>query len=200
MTVCRRLLAAGLRTFAPLAVFLTAACGLIYLAAQQVLRASANDAPTQLAEDAVASLKAGQMPEALKTGAKVDMERSLSPFLIYLDEKGQVVAATAELNGKTPVPPAGVLGAAREHGVDRITWSPARGARSATCVIAFDAAKPGFVVAGKSLRETQAHIGMIGNLIFMGWAVSMAALFVAVAGGALLAERIEVSKIRPATA
>ena len=169
--------AALLRVFLPPAVILTLLCGIIYLSAQQVLRQSANDIPQQMADDAAFDLSTGRLPEALKADAKVDMAESLSPYLMYFDEQCHVVASSAQLDGKTPVPPAGVFEAARANGKNRLTWRPRRGVRGAICVVHFAGAKSGFVVAGHSLSETQAHIQKIGQLIFAGWFASQVILF-----------------------
>lgn len=163
-----------------LALALTLLCGLIYVTAQQVLRQLANDPQVQMAEDAAAALAEGRVPATLPDTAalagKIDMAQSLAPFLIRYDEDLQPVSSTAELDGKTPVPPAGVFEFARIHGENRLTWQPRRGVRSATVLVHYSGRKPGFVLAGRSLREVETRVPALGRLILAGWIGSLLAL------------------------
>jgi hypothetical protein len=151
-------------------------CGLIYATMQQTFRRMADMIPVQWAEDAAATLARGQMPDTLRSSAKVDLAESLSPYLIYLNDEAQPINSTAALNGKEPVPPRGVFETARRNGRFRVTWQPRPGVRSATCIIHFTGQNSGFVAAGHSLRETERDIEGIGQLIFAGWIFLEAAL------------------------
>jgi hypothetical protein len=165
------------KQFISLSMVLTLACGICYVAVQQSLRQSANDPQIQMAEDTAAALARGEALEAFgESGKKIDMARSLSPFLIIFDDNGQPVVSTVQLNGQTPAPPAGVLAYAKTHGENRVTWQPRPGVRNATVIIHYAGQKSGFVLAGRSLREVQARISAIGRLIAAGWAASLVAL------------------------
>ena len=59
--------------------------GTIYGAAQQVLRLTANDPQIQMAQDAAASLNAGNTPTSL-VPSKVDSKVSLAPFIEVYDK------------------------------------------------------------------------------------------------------------------
>jgi hypothetical protein len=147
----------------------------LYAIPQQVLRNGANDPQIQLATDAVARLEDGApTTEAIPAG-NVDMARSLAPFIIAYDDQGKPLASQARLNGGIPVPPAGVFDYVRQHGEERVSWQPilgtARGVRIAAVVERVSGAHPGFVLAGRSLREVEvreAHVRQMAGLTWIG--------------------------------
>ncbi len=148
----------------PPALVLVVACGVAYAEAQLVLRSSANDPQLQLATDAARALDGGAAPESLvgqgsaaasAAGAgTVDVATSLAPFLAVYDASGAAVASNARLDGRAPVPPAGVLAAARSGGRDVVTWQPRPDVRIAAVVVPWSG---GTVLAGRSLREVEAR-------------------------------------------
>jgi hypothetical protein len=144
-----------LRQWFPLAVAVTGVCGLVYLAVQQELRQTANDPQIQMAEDAAAALEGGAALESVVPSGKVAIESSLSPFLIVYDDRGTAVGSSAALHGRTPQLPEGVLEYVRSYGEDRITWQPEEGVRIAAVIIRYQGASPGFILAGRSLREVE---------------------------------------------
>ena len=168
---------------------------MIYLVAQQSLRLSANDAPMQMAEDTAAALEAGQAPASL-VGAPVDVAKSLAPFAIIYDDTGQVVASTARLDGAPPILPPGVLENVRMGGESRITWQPQPGVRLATVITRVNGASPGFVVAGRSLREIERRIDELGLLIGVAWLGTLGVTLVVAA----LAAALGLVRARPALA
>lgn len=185
------------KQFIMLSLVLTLACGICYVAVQQTLRQSANDPQIQMAEDAAAALAKGEAPEVFGgSGAKIDMARSLSSFLIIFDDNGQPVVSTVQLNGQTPAPPAGVLAYAKAHGENRVTWQPRPGVRNATVIVHYAGQKSGFVLAGRSLREVEARISAIGRLITAGWVASLFAILVVLLVFGLLSRLSE--PVRPA--
>jgi hypothetical protein len=146
---------AVLRHWIPLAVVITALCGLVYLAVQQELRQAANDPQIQMAEDAAAALEGGAPVESVIPSETVAIERSLAPFVTVFDDSGGVAASSARLHGAVPELPAGVLEYARNHGEDRITWQPEEGVRIAAVIVRYRGSASGFVLAGRSLREVE---------------------------------------------
>src|SRR5262250_2374188 len=103
------MLKAILRHYLPLALVITAFCGLAYLVGQQVLRQLANDPQLQLAQDTAARLAAGEPLASVVPTATLDVGRSQAPFTIVYDDQGKVLAATGQLHGQPPALPAGVL-------------------------------------------------------------------------------------------
>ncbi len=166
-------LLSGLLGWFPLAVAVSALALLVYVAVQQNYRQNANDPQVQLAEDAAARLEAGDQAQTVVGTGKVDIARSLAPFLIVYDDAGQVVASSAQLNGQTPQLPPGVLDAVRRTGEDRISWQPQPGVRSATVIERVVGSSPGFVLAGRSLREVEDRESQLTGEVFWLWLAAM---------------------------
>jgi hypothetical protein len=150
----------------------------LYVIPQQVLRTGADDPQVQLATDLAARLDFYGVTSGLQQGALVnsggvvDMARSLSPFLIVYDDQGRALGSNAQLDGQTPVPPKGVFDYVRTHGEERVTWQPVYGSRAvriAAVVERVNGSQPGFVLAGRSMREVQARIGHVQNLAGLAW-------------------------------
>jgi hypothetical protein len=174
MTLTARILARWVQ----LAALATASSILVYFAVQQVGRQTANDPQLQIARDAAAALSSGQ-PAALATrGPQVDIERSLSPWITIVDEDGRIVSSSARLHGNARTVPAGVLDNARRIGEERVTWQPEPGVRMATVVVHNSGG--GFVVAGRSLEESEARTAAYGRLIIAGWFATLVGLLVIV--------------------
>ena len=158
----------------------------------QVLRLGANDPQIEMASNLAVYLNQYGVSDGLNQGALtvrgggiVDMAKSLSPFLIVYDDEGRALGSTGQLDGQTPAPPKGVFDYVRSHGEERVSWQPRHDVRIAAVVERVGGAQPGFVVAGRSLREVEvreaqvehmaglAWIGMLGLILFgtaaFGW-------------------------------
>ena len=143
------------RRWLPLAALTTVACLLVYLEVQQSIRAAANDPQIQLAEDAVAALERGEPLDKVFDAAKVDMARSLTPFLIVYDESGKAIGGSGTLRGQSPAPPIGVFEFTRTNGEERVTWQPERGVRIASVVLRTTTKPAAWVLAGRNMREIE---------------------------------------------
>ncbi len=145
----------------------------LYAIPQQVLRLGANDPQVQMAGDLAARLEQGVAPAAAVVPDSIDMARSLAPFVIVYDDAGRPVASQAMLNGSVPTPPSGVFNYVRTHGEERVSWQPARGSagpvRIAAVVMRVNGAHPGFVLAGRSLREVEAREQLVQHLAGLAW-------------------------------
>ena len=145
----------------------------LYTIPQQVLRLGANDPQVQLAGDLTARLEQGAAPAEAVPAASIDMARSLAPFVIVYDDQGRPVASQATLNGSVPSPPVGVFEFVRTHGEERVSWQPVRGSagpvRIAAVVMRVNGAHPGFVLAGRSLREVEAREELVEHLAGLAW-------------------------------
>jgi hypothetical protein len=152
---------------------------------QQVLRLGANDPQIQLADDLTARLEEGIPPaEALPAGF-VDMARSLSSFVIAYDDQGRPLASQAQLNGQTPAPPRGVFDYVRQHGEERLSWQPilgnAHGVRIAAVVQRVGGAHPGFVLAGRNMREVEAREEQVQQMAGLTWIGMLAVILIGTA-------------------
>ena len=142
---------------------------MVYAAVQQGYRSAANDPQIQMAEDAAARLEAGATPQAIVSTEAVNMARSLAPFLIVFSDSGAPVASSVRLEGRVPVPSAGVFTAARTVPEQRLTWQPRPGIRNAIVIRHFAGSSPGFVLAGRSLRETEQRIARLVTIVMPIW-------------------------------
>lgn len=162
-----------------LASVATALSLMIYMAVHQVGRQTADDPQVQLARDASAELASGIPSESVVGNGQVKLETSLAPWITVVDEKGEIVGSSARLRGELRTVPTGVLDHARSSGEERVTWQPEKGVRMAT-VIVHDR-NGGFVVAGRSLQESEARTLMYGRLMLTGWLLTLVGLLVVVA-------------------
>jgi len=153
--------------------------GLIYGVAQQDIRQGANDPQIQMAEDIAAELANGQSVQSVVPAEKVDIARSLAPYIIVFNVTGNPIASSAELNGQIPTIPSGVFDSVRQSGEDRFTWEPQAGVRSAVVVTRFSGSSSGFVLAGRSLREAEKRIDGVGEFVLVGWGGILLVTFLA---------------------
>ena len=152
----------------------------LYAIPQQVLRQGANDPQIQMAGDLAALLDRYGVTDGLRqgallnSGAVVDMSRSLSPFLIVYNDQGQPLGSNAQLSGQTPTPPKGVFEYTRAHGEERVTWEPIAGShdvRIAAVVERVKGNQPGFVLAGRNMREVEKReeqVRQMAGLTYLG--------------------------------
>ena len=182
-------LAKILKTFIPLAFLAVCMAGLVYASVQQSLRQSANDPQIQMAEDAAAALENGTPPSMIvpKNASPIDIATSLAPYLIVFDDAGDPIAGNAALNAKIPAFPAGVFDYVRTHGEDRITWQPQPGVRSAAILVRVASGSiPGFVLAGRSLREVEIREDKLSFMTGTILGLTLAGLFALSAARELL--------------
>lgn len=164
----------NLRIFLVAGLVVTFLCGTIFVTAHQVYRTLAQDPQVQLSEDMANYLSSGREVMDVMPKSEIDVTRHSVWFLSIYNDNGEVVASNAKLNGETPMLPAGVLEYAKQKGQNRVTWEPATGVRIAAVVTPYNG---GYVLAGRSLRETEMRIMMMGKMIGLGWIVSLAGAF-----------------------
>jgi hypothetical protein len=141
----------------------------LYTIPQQVLRQGANDPQIQLAGDLAARLEQGIAPAEAVPAGSVDIARSLSPFVIAYDDQGRPLASQAQLDGKTPTPPNGVFNHVRQHSEERVSWQPRHGVRIAAVVQRVNGPHPGFVLAGRNMREVEAREQQVEQMAGLAW-------------------------------
>ena len=154
------------------------ACVVVYVAVQQVLRRLANRPQIQMAQYAALSFDCDRVPAELLGGDTIDIGRSVAPFLIAFNEDGMPVASNAVLDGVVPKPPRGVFRSCG-RGENRVTWQPRRGVRIASVIVHHRGEHPGFVLAGRSLRDSERRTDLIGIVLLVLWvATTMGSLAV----------------------
>jgi hypothetical protein len=170
-----------IKNWLPLAFALTIICGLIYGAIQQNYRQSANDPQIQMVEDIIDALNTGLDPQNLNSPVKMDIAKTLSPFMIIYDDAGTPIVSSGFLNDQIPTLPAGVLDYTKARGQHRLTWSPRPDIRAAAVIQYYQApASPelkdgqaGFVLAAKSLRDIEKNINQLLYLALIAWIISL---------------------------
>jgi hypothetical protein len=148
------ILAISRRSF-PLAAVSTIICLLAFVTVQQSLRTGADDPQIQMAEDAARALERGDAIDKVVPAGKIEIERSLAPFLMVYDADGHPIAGSGALHGQPTAPPAGVFTFVSQHGEERVTWQPEAGVRLASVVLRTTARPAAFVLAARSLREVE---------------------------------------------
>jgi hypothetical protein len=171
------------------AFVLTAAALMAYTAAQQALRLSANSPQVQLARDGAAAIASGKPADAVAAGEKIDIARSLAPFVIVYDAQGTISTSSGLLNGQSPKIPSGVLDYAGKNGEDRVSWTPDKSVRIAAVVVKVEGGPGGYVLSGRSLEEAERTIGVIGRLMLALWGGSIAVMLAACLLYGLLANK-----------
>jgi hypothetical protein len=180
----RQIIIASVVQWLPVAILAVLMCGLVYVTVQQSYRSSANDPQIQMALDARDALARGTPPSQLVPQNTIDMAQSLSPYLIIYDTTGTPLASSVSLNGQTPTPPSGVFDSARSLQINKLTWMPQPGVRSAIVVVPYDG---GYVLAGRSLTVVEQREDTLSQIVIIACVVSLLVTFVAVLGAQWLA-------------
>jgi hypothetical protein len=143
---------------------------LVYVAAQQVLRLGANEMPAELAAEISINLENSNSPKDAVPSEITDISKSPGTFVMVFDKDKNLIASSAVMGLDEPVYPKGVLDYVDKNGEDRVTWQPQKGLRFATVAI-----KSGdnYIVAGRSLKETEKLISTVESLVFYAWLVCM---------------------------
>lgn len=174
----------------PLAVVASCVLFVGYAQGQQIIRQNANEPQVQLAESIAAELSAGAPPQAFAGGGVAPLEMTQSPFVLIYDKTGTLIAGTASVGGKAPTLPNGVLGDHKDNfgtSDNRITWQPAANIREALVITPYtNASSTGYVVVGRSLRETENEESALTARTLIGWLGTMLAVLIASAIGAWL--------------
>ena len=144
----------------------TFTCSLVYLVAQQSLRLGANELPSQLAIETLIKLQNGQSVNDAIPTEKVDISKSLNAFVMVYDSNKSLSATSGIMDNNDPVYPKGVFDSVDLKSESRITWQPEVGLRFATVAIKYS---NGYIVAGRSLTETEKLIAKLSELVFIAW-------------------------------
>ena len=148
---------------------------------QQVLRLGANDPQIAMAGDLVARLEQGIAPAEAVPAGSVDLSRSLTPFLIAYDDQGRPLASQAQLNRQASPRPAASSTMSASTGEDRLSWQPRRDVRIAAIIQRVNGPQPGFVLAGRNMREVESREALVGQLAGLTWIGMMAVILVGTA-------------------
>jgi hypothetical protein len=148
--------------WAILIILTTFICLLVYIVTQQSLRLVANEEPMELAVKTSINLESGQSADIAIPAEKANL-KSLSTFVMVYDNNKNLLAASVIGEPSYPV---SVLDYVKQNGESRVTWQPASGLRYASVAIKYD---NGYIVAARSLSETERLIDITGKLILSAW-------------------------------
>jgi hypothetical protein len=183
MTHSKKVLSDAFKSWIPLGAAIVLLSGLLYVAVQQNYRLSANDPQTQIAEDIATAIQQGTPADSIvpATGT-TDIANSLSAFVLIYDDTGKQIGSSAILDGKNPEYPTNVFNNVKQKGGEEaVTWQPRSGVRMATVVTSYPATasgtSPGFIVAGRSLREVEKRINNLGLMVFVGMIFTLLVTF-----------------------
>lgn len=153
----------------------TLAIGAAYTMAQQATRLSADDLPLTTSQVAKQELQQGSDTKDVVPTLKTNLRDDTSVFMIITDRTQHILASSALLDGKTPLPPKGVFDDAASRGFDQFTWEPAAGVRAATRVITYgQSSNEGFIITGQSLKPYENRINTFGFIALAAWLASVA--------------------------
>lgn len=165
----------------PLGVAIVVLAGTAFLLVQQGLRQAANDPQIQVAHGVAQDLGRGADPSAMFPPGTVDVVTTFDPYLVVYASSGQPVAGTAQLGGKAPTVPVGVLKASEARGENRVTWEPKPGVRVAAVIVPYQGeGGTSYVLVGRSLKETEQRQQDALRLALIGMAIALVASWVLV--------------------
>jgi hypothetical protein len=162
----------------PFVVVISAFCLLAYTTVQQALRQGLNDPQIQMAEDTAYALNNGSTSDSVIAGPKVEMSRSLAPFIDIYDTNGNPVTGSGLLNGQLPNYPKGALDVAKQSGENRITWQPNADVRIASVVVPYN---DGFVMAGRNMRDVEQRESQTEMFAGVTWILALIVTFIVIA-------------------
>ena len=153
----------------------TLVLGASYAMVQQSTRLSADDLPLTTAQVAKQELQSGSNASDIVPTLKTNLKNDTSVFMIITDSSKHVIASSATLDGKTPLPPNGVFEYSAQHGSDHFSWQPETGVRAATRVIKYGTApNDGFIITGQSLKPFEDRISTYTALAVAAWLAVLA--------------------------
>lgn len=148
----------------------TLVLGASYAMVQQSTRLSADDLPLTTAQVAKQELQSGSNASDIVPTLKTNLESDTSVFMIITDSSKHIIASSANLEGKTPLPPNGVFNYTATQGTDHFTWQPESGVRLATRVLKYgNGSSGGFIITGQSLKPYEDRISTYTALAAAAW-------------------------------
>lgn len=173
MKFSRHAMNSSFKKWIPLGFSVTAVFIFGYISLQQSMRMSANDAPLDIAINIDQALTEGVSFKQFNSSRPVEMDKSLSPYVILYDASGTPIAGSGAIHGNYPVPPSGVFEYLKTHKQDSFTWEPSGSARQAVVARYHNGATPIFIIAGHSLKEVEGRVTQLSKLSFVLWLSTM---------------------------
>lgn len=141
-----------------------------YAMVQQSTRLSADDQPIVIGKTMVKELAGGAQPSDTVPNLNTDLREDPTVFAIVTDSGRHILASSASLDGKTPLPPAGTFEFTKNNNTDHFTWEPANGVRLATRMYNYGTGdNGGFIITGQSLEQAENKIKTYTVLVVAAW-------------------------------
>lgn len=155
--------------FVTLVLILTVIFGSIFTIGQQVLRGDSDYPQVEVIQQVEGIIKQGVPLDVIVNSEEaIDLESSMSLFVMIFDKDKNLVGSSAKIGGQSPTPSAENFDLAKSKGENRFTWQPEKGVRVAAVL------KPvgdnAYVLAGKSLKETDKRVKTLAVYTLIGWA------------------------------
>jgi hypothetical protein len=161
----------------PLAVGLTMLTVLLHVSGYVIIRSLANDIQIQLVDDVARYLERGADTRMFNSQLPVPIESSRTAYVVLYDLNKTPISGFGLLHGELPRLPDGVFEHTKKVGEHRVTWEPERGLRQAVVLRYQEGVNPGYIMAGRSLSDTDARIRALGGFIALTWSLIMLATF-----------------------
>jgi hypothetical protein len=152
----KKVLCQTFNAWLPFVIIIVIFSGLAYGTVQQVYRQSANDQLFQVVENITNNINQGQpISQIVPAQGVTDLASTILPFALVYDATSTEIGSSVLLDGKNPTVPAGMLAAAKDRGQLVETWQAAPGVREAVVVKYLSGAQSGYLVVGRSLKQTE---------------------------------------------
>ena len=159
------------RQFIPLGIAVTLLCLLMYLSLQQMYRNNLNDPQIQVSQEVKEALDAGTAPKDLiSPGSQINIEDSLSTFLIVYGKDKKPIAATGRLEDKVPVLSEDIFMRVDKNGEVRTTWEPKNKVHIASVI---QKSNEYYILVGRSMKEIENRILVLGIQILIAWVATL---------------------------
>ena len=165
----------------PFATVAVVVVGFVFVLVQQMYQLGANNPQIQIAQDVAGRLSAGADLGAVIPAGTVSIESSRASYVIVYNSVGFALGGNGSLYGNVPVLPEGVLEMARQNGEHHVVWEPEEGVRQATVIVPYKSAtSAGFVMAGRSLAESEQQVEGLMLMAGMALVIALVSTFIAV--------------------
>lgn len=155
------------RPWIAIAIVVTALSLFMYGRQFHALRSAADDPQVELAQDAARRLGAGAEVRDVVPPVAVKVEESSDLFFIVYAPDGKVLGSSVQIDSNTPTLPEGTLTTLTAQ--KNFTWEPKEGVRIAAVIVPYIGSNSGFVLAGRSLQETEEQTATLARNIGFTW-------------------------------
>jgi hypothetical protein len=137
----------------------------------------ADDPQVEITKNIAAYMEQGAQAEQLGLRPAMQVETGMGTYVVIYDLSKTPIAGSATLKGALPELPRGLFDHAIRKGEHRVTWEPIDGNRQAAVLRYQETPTPVYILAARSLSETESRQDMLCSLALFAWGMSMLASF-----------------------